>query len=62
MNVRGGRKGNNSNNSDQVAIAIDQDSHDHPLDEDDDKGNDMYFHLFTIMNNQARGSGYSKLN
>lgn len=49
MNVRGGRKGNNannSNNSDQVAIAIDRDAHDHPLDEDDDKGNDMYFHFF----------------
>jgi hypothetical protein len=49
MNVRGGRKGNNS---DQVAIAIDQDSHDHPLDEDDDKGT---FTLFRIMNNQAKG-------
>ncbi|KAJ3698697.1 hypothetical protein LUZ61_002402 [Rhynchospora tenuis] len=42
MNVRSGRKGNNTNNnnnggSDQVAISIDQDVHDHPLDEDDDK-------------------------
>ncbi|KAJ1698239.1 hypothetical protein LUZ63_006751 [Rhynchospora breviuscula] len=42
MNVRSGRKGNNANTnnnggSDQVAISIDQDVHDHPLDEDDDK-------------------------